>query len=431
MLTSETLQSARNPSLFTSKSWLISCGIAVIIIMMAIPRITGASWRSIVTPMDMREIDGHQVHWESIVVLRSVHTATARMPLREVISGFNTDEYRALLPIYLSAIWTALTGSYFWGETIAELFWWWLGSVCTVALARRLRCSWLVATIAGILTATSPLGVAHVGALGFHTASSMALPVATLLAWDALHTETHIAYVRVLRLGFAIFVSSITYTYQWVLIPWLLGLGLVSQRPKPWFMTVLGGITVFAAITASSQAVLQAGGLVARPHLNDPVVVITDRARPILEANIYQTNQLLLYWIYSLLRAIFDTILFYHPIIIFFTLLGALQGSTLRNVWLFLAITLSILQSTIYGLAWVSMTSFPLVYISSAQGIVSIAYYTHHYLSFVRFHFLQDVLFSFLFIFLITICVVMSTNLDLFGYDQFVIRWWGSWYIPH
>ena len=398
---------------------------------MAVPRITGPSWRSIVTPMDMREVNGHQVHWESIVVLRSVHTATAQMPLREVISGFNTDEYRALMPIYFAAIWTVLTGSYFWGETIAELFWWWLGSVCTVALARRLRCSWLVSTIAGLLTAASPLGVAHVGALGFHTASSMALPVATLLAWDALHTETQSTYVKMLRVGFAIFVSSITYTYQWVLIPWLLGLGLVSQRPRSWFLTVVGGITAFAAISGLAKAVLQAGGLVARPHLNDPVAVIVDRVRPILETNIQQINELLVFFIISLFNAFIDMILFYHPIIAFFTLLGALHGPKLRNSWLLFAVIISVFQSTIYGLAWISMTSFPLVYISSAQGIMRFSCGVFYFTNFLDLFIFKNLFIRLLLLLFIIFCIIISTNLDLFGYDQFVIRWWGSWYVPH
>jgi len=431
MLTPETLKSARNKPAFVYRQWLVSCGIAVVIITMAVPRITGPSWRSIVTPMDMREVNGHQVHWESIVVLRSVHTATAQMPLREVISGFNTDEYRALMPIYFAAIGTVLTGSYFWGETIAELFWWWLGSVCTVALARRQRCSWLVSTIAGILTAASPLGVAHIGALGFHTASSMALPVATLIAWDALHTESRSTYVTMVRVGFAIFVSSITYTYQWVLIPWLLGLGLVSQRPKAWLLTVVGGIAAFAAISGLAKAVLQSGGLVARPHLNDPVAVIVDRIRPILEANIQQIYELLLFSIIYLFEAFINIILFFHPIIAFFTLLGAVNGSKLRNSWLLLAIIISILQSSIYGLAWISMTCFPLVYISSAQGLKHFLSYVFYIFSFLHFSFLESIYIRLLLLFFVIISVIIATNADLFGYDQFVIRWWGSWYVPH
>jgi len=206
---------------------------------------------------------------------------------------------------------------------------------------------------------------------------------------------------------------------------------LVSQRPKAWLLTVVGGIAAFAAISGLAKAVLQSGGLVARPHLNDPVAVIVDRIRPILEANIQQIYELLLFSIIYLFEAFINIILFFHPIIAFFTLLGAVNGSKLRNSWLLLAIIISILQSTIYGLAWISMTCFPLVYISSAQGIKHFLSYVFYIFSFLNFSFFESIFIRLLLLFFVIISVIITTNADLFGYDQFVIRWWGSWYVPH
>lgn len=414
-----------------SKTYLTFCGFAVLITLMAVPRILGPSWRSIVTPMDMREIEGSQVHWESIVVLRSVHTATASQASQEVIEGFNTDEYRALLPIYLASIITSITKSYFWGETLSELFWWWLGTVSTFVLAKRLGCSRQVATVAGVLTATSPLGVAHMGALGFHTASSMALPVAALIAWEALNTQSRPPYMKILTVGFAIFVSSVTYTYQWVLIPWLCGLAVVAHRPLQWLATVVGGIATYAAITTVAQAVLKAGGLIARPHLNDPLAVIADRMRPLFGADADQVSSFIGTLVQSLLHSVENIFFFFHPFIGILALFGLIRASKLHHVWFFISLFISIIQSAIYELAWISMTSFPILYISAGQGVLFLSDVCGQ--NFVKIFKITKYIYvvNFTVIFICTIMGILLTNIDLFGYDNFVIHWWGAWHVPH
>ena len=417
--------------LLLSKTYLTFYGFAVIITLMAAPRVIGPSWRSIVTPMDMREIEGHQVHWESIVVLRSVHTATATQASQAVIEGFNTDEYRALLPIYFASIITSITKSYFWGETLSELFWWWLGTVSTFVLAKRLGCSRQVATVAGVLTATSPLGVAHMGALGFHTASSMALPVAALIAWDALNTQNRPPYMKILTVGFAIFVSSVTYTYQWVLIPWLCGLTVVAHRPLHWLATVVGGITTYVAITTVAQSVLKAGGLIARPHLNDPLAVIADRMRPLFGVDADQVSSFIGTLVQSLLHSVENIFFFFHPFIVMLALFGLIRVSKLHSIWFCISLFISIIQSAIYGLAWIGMTSFPILYISAGQGTIFLSnvcgnifgniFKISYHITYIKI----------IIIITCTLVATFSTNIDLFGYDNFVIRWWGAWHVPH
>jgi len=420
-----------------SGTWSIAFILLITILIMAIPRIFGPSWRSIITPMDMRVLDHNQIQWEGFLVLRSVQMTLSSDTPNHVREFFSTDEYRAILPIFLAAIATKSFDSYFWGATISELIWWWAGSISTAVLSRRLGCNWYAATGTGILTATSPIAVAHIGALHLHTASSMALPVATLIAWDALHSVKRSLLINTLITGFAIFISSITYTYQWVLVPWLLGLTLMARQPVRWVLTVISSVIAFTAFTAIARATLQLGGLTVHAHPNDPIEVLTDRVRSQMLINQLDSLEVLISFFTIIWRLLLDMLVVYHPLIMFLSLVGLINTNKLHIFLYFFTILIAILQSIIYPLPWVLMSAFPFIYISASIGVSFIGtkwrilYFKLFGLSFRFSRFEKFVIHPLFIIIIIIIIAIIVTNSDLIGDDAFVIRWWGRWYVYH
>ena len=74
--------------------------------------------------MAIRNLEGYPVQWEVFLILRSLYSMSTNETPDSLIEWFSTDEYRALLPIYLAAISTQLTKSYIIGVTISEIVWW-------------------------------------------------------------------------------------------------------------------------------------------------------------------------------------------------------------------------------------------------------------------------------------------------------------------
>ena len=418
---------------------MLSIGLAAIIALLAIPRVTGASWRSIITPMDMRELDGMPVQYEANRVLRSVHAMLTPDTPGEVLIWFSTDEYRALLPIHVGSIFTRLFSSFYWGSLASELLWWWAGSVATMLLARRLGHRWTTAAVAGALTAGSPVAVAHIGAAHLHTASSMALPVATLIAWDALHDARGARLGRTMVVGFAIFLSSVVYTYQWVLIPWLLGLAVVVRAPRRWLIDVMLGAGWFLVASSLSHGLLSMADITVHPQQNDPLRALGyhfDSTRPTAR----QENVVLAYFdafAWPILQRVPGVAIGmwhdYHPSIWILAVVGVVMASRVQQAWLLVATALAFAHGSIYGVAWVIMSAFPLVYISSAGGIVAAASLVQRASRSLPISMLRPVL-GIIFpstVLLVTVMAMLSTNLDLLGMDAFVIRWWGGWPVPH
>ncbi len=426
----------RPPSI---KGKVVAGSLALIILLMATPRIAGPLWWSIMRPADMREIEGHRMQWEGVLLHRSIHAMLTAVTPPDVISGLTTDEYRALLPIYTAVITTRITSSLHLGMTFADLFWWWLGSLAVVALARRLGTGWVVASVAGFLTASSPLAAAFTGTAQLHTASSLALPVAALLAWDAMNGDRRPFVGKALVTGFAIFLSSVTYTYQWTLIPWLLGLSLVARRPGTWFLLTSASVGVFVALSMAAREVLRFGGLTVHPHLNDPVRIIMDRTATAQEGGASSTLQLVIALATSMLSGLPDvvvgTITSYHPLIALLAVVGTFGATRVQNAWLAIATVIALAQGTIYGVPWVLMSAFPLVYISAANGSMQVgkacSAMGRRSLGTPRGVMARCLMNPLTTVAVLTTVATAVTNLDLIGDATFVIQWWGSWYMPH
>ena len=70
----------------------------LLIVSLSVPRAVGSSWRSIMSPRDMRSLEGNPVQWEAFLVLRSLRAMSSNEVTEALTEWFSTDEYRATLP---------------------------------------------------------------------------------------------------------------------------------------------------------------------------------------------------------------------------------------------------------------------------------------------------------------------------------------------
>lgn len=415
--------------------------LVALIALMATPRIVGPSWRVIAMPNQMRLMEGHLVQWESETMFRTMRAMVTDLPLEEIYSptfSFSTDEYRAILPIFTAAVFANVLGSFYWGSMFADLVWWWGGAMATVGLLGRIGTPRGVALIAGVFSAVSPLGVAYVGSGNLHAASSLSLPIYLLAIWDALLESGRGRVTSGIRIGVFLLAASLTYTYQWVLIPafalWL----TVGYRRMSSAVALSLGIAVFSVLTFAVRQALESVGLRVTAHINDPIVVVLGRAG-IEKVNATQVGSALAsgldlagHWVSLVPSVLIDTMWSYHPLMIGLAVLGFVVGSWTIRCWVLITSLIALAQGLIYSVPWVTMTAFPFVYGSAALGVRVIAVWGS------RLRLTRGSLVSSLdrrtgSVVAIGVIVVMvlATNLDLLGIDWYVLKWWGFWYVPH
>lgn len=405
----------------------------IVIICLTIPRVTGPSWRSIMSPRDMRNLEGFPVQWEVFLVLRSLHAMSTNTVPDDLLTWFSTDEYRAILPIYLAAIVTQITKSYVIGITFSEVAWWWLGALGVFLLTRNYS-STSIAYFAGLLTCFSPLGVGHIGSAHLHTASSLSLSVFLAIIWILFYNIKYSLFIASLLFGCSLFISSITYTYQWFLIPFFLLLSIFSNNSKRSMSIWVAGTMIFLIIRLASYGLLGIGDLYVHSHQNDPIRVLFSRVEDLFTntnfVDLISTLLLLILDKFFVISHLYETS--YSSAVLAIAAIGAvfLRDKYERFV-LASGIALSVSFGAIYGIPWVIMCGYPMVYALASQGISRI----HHHaltriplgpLSVLR---LPATVFVTQF-FIVTI-IGLSTNFDIFGDPAFTIVWWQGWYEPH
>ena len=390
----------------------------------AIPRVIGSNWRSIMLPGGMRNIEGYPIHWEPYIILRSIHAMSAEQVQGGLSEGYSTDEYRATLPTYLASIVRQVAGSYVIGITVAEVVWWWMGSL-SVFLIARMFVPTPTAACAGILTCASPLGVGHIGSASLHTASSLSLSVILVIAWQILH-DNRLAFVPKIALyGACLYLSSITYTYQWFLAPFFVVVTAIPRFSRDRVLDSALGIGVFLALRWLSYGVLALGGLEVHAHINDPLRVIRDRLPDdfaLLSGQWYAVSAFLTD---TVVNVVLGTVTSYHVAVVVCAAVGlvwARDSSFL--VASGTAIALGFAFGAIYGVPWVLMSGYPFVYALSAHGMATLARGVAVRLPYLREHqYASRALLA-----CGTAIVATLTNLDLVGDPTFAIAWWRSWY---
>ena len=396
-----------------------------IIISMSIPRVYGANWRAIMEPAQMRNLQGFPVQWESYLVLRSTHAMSAPVPTDDLVEWYSTDEYRATLPIYFAATLAQFTNNYALALHITDVFWWLLGALGVYAFVREIS-NPMVALSAGLLSCYSPIGVSHMGSGTLHTASSLSISLYLCILYRVL-TKYRSSLWGFVLLGVLFFLSSITYTYQWFLIPFtLLLLIFCDYTLLPMFTLSL--ITFFS-LRQCSMYLLQIGGLIIHVHQNDPVRAIEYFFSSTVPAGAQFSSYITV--IVRQFIVILDVIATsYHPVVILFAIIGSIgvdNNAQLRVTLSGTVVTLGV--SFFYGMPWVVMSGYPIMYFLVSNGVYVICKRLNigsrvgsirisNYINFV-------VMFGFVNL------LGIITNLDIIGNDSFAISWWRGSYILH
>lgn len=402
----------------------------IVIISLTIPRVIGPSWRSIMSPRDMRNLEGFPVQWEAFLVLRSLHAMSTNAVPEDLLTWFSTDEYRAILPIYFAAIISQLSRSYVIGITASEVTWWWLGAIGVFLFTRNFT-SLSNAYFAGLLTCFSPLGVGHIGSAHLHTASSLSLSVFLAITWRLFCNSKSSLFSGSLLFGCCLYISSITYTYQWFLISFYLLISLFSINIKRNTTLWVSGTVIFLLIRLASYGLLGIGDLYVHSHQNDPIRVLFSRVDNLL-INIDSVEifaSLLLDKLFVIFH-LYDSS--YGSATLFIAALGAVFLRDKReSLALFSGVALSVSFGAIYGIPWVIMCGYPMVYTLASLGISRVHHYALATIPLEPLSVLRRPIPIFVTQLFIIISIGLSTNLDIFGDPTFTIVWWQGWYEPH
>src|SRR4051812_20862912 len=112
------------------------------------------AWYHTYHPPEVSLLAGWPASWEAVYYTDEFPNFLGNAPTR---FGIAPVHYRTYLTLYLTTVIYALTGSAYWSFAAVDLFFWWLASVATYHLARRLRASEVGAVLSALLVVASPL----------------------------------------------------------------------------------------------------------------------------------------------------------------------------------------------------------------------------------------------------------------------------------
>ncbi len=335
--------------------------LAVLIVFLAWPRLTGPSWTTFQSPFALRESEDNTVQWEQIHIFY-VLRATLRSDAGGV-GRYDNLKYRALLPAYVSAIFAYWLDSPHKGFALVDLLGWWVGAWALYYLARRLDVDHLSALTAAVLLTVSPLLIGHMWRNGVHVMHSASL-VPCFLAALLLLTDKRLAYSwQVVGLTSVLYIASLTYEYQWIIVPCLLSLTIVEQRRYQWIISIFAAALLFAVMTFLTYQALAAVGLSVHSLSNDPLAVIRGRLTLGVEG-----GALILvkpFWGSAelLIKA-------YHPFIVLLSGLGLIFASARLRILVFAGTVLGLVSGYFQPVSWVAMNGYPFMYISAGLTLV-------------------------------------------------------------
>ena len=420
------LQVVRSPA-------FVGLFLAVLILLLAWPRLIGSSWTTFQSPFDLRESEGNTVQWEQIHyfnALRATLQSDAGWVLEE--GHYSTDHYRGLLPIYVSAIFAYWLDSNYKGFALVDLLGWWLAAWALYYLARRLNTGHLSALTAAVLLAASPLLIGVMWRNVMHVAQSASLVPCFLVALLLL-TDKRLAHGwRIIGLSSVLYIASLTYQYQWIVIPCLLSLAFVERRRWKWIISIVAAALLFAVVTFLTYQALAAVGLSVHSLSNDPLAVI--RGRLTLGVDGGALILVKSFWgsVESLIKA-------YHPFIVVLGGLGLIFARTRLRILVFTGASLGLASSYLHPVSWVVMNGYPFMYISAGVALVEGPRWLADFIArmgsgrYPQFA-AQITSASRMLALASTVALislaVWSTNTDLFGDYRFAQQWWDFTYVP-
>ena len=412
--------------------------LAVLIVLLALPRLAGPSWWALANPFDLRESEGNTLQWEHIIIFNAFHATLQADAAPAATRSYDSNNYRALLINYLSAIFAYWLDSSFASYALMDLIGWWLAAWTLYYLARHLDVDKSSSLIAAVLLAASPLLVSKMWNHGLNVAHFSSLVpcfFASMLLFS--NNKLHFIY-RTLLLACILYVASITYQYQWIIVPCLLSLAIVEQRRVIWILSIIIAVFLFVVVTILTYQTLGVVGISVQPALNDPLALV--RARLMLAVGGDVSTSMRSFLVPVGLTDLVELLIrSYHPFVIVLSGLGLIFAHTRLRILVVTGTMLGIATSYFNPVSWVAMNGYPFMYISAGLALVQgPRWLTATLAGFGSSRWPQaaariatgsEVLARSITVVLILLAV-WSTNGDLFGDYDFAQQWWGFYYLP-
>ena len=408
--------------------------LAVLIALLAWPRLIGSSWTTFQMPFDLRESEGNTVQWEQIHHFNALR-ATLRSDAGWVIEEgrYSTDHYRGLLPIYVAAIFSWWLDSSYKGLALVDLLGWWIAAWSGYYLARRLGTDHLSALMAAVLLAASPLLIGYMWRNAVHVMHSASLVPCFLVALLLL-TDNRLAHGwRVIGLASVLYVASLTYQFQWIIILCLLAIVVTEQRRWMLTLSILIAIFIFIGMTVMTYQFLEIAGLSVSTHINDPLTMIVSRITLEIGGDISMDMRSFLPET-SLLELIELLIKSYHPFIVLLSALGLIFAGSRLRILICIGTVLGLISSYVHPVSWVAMNGYPFLYISAGLALVQVPRWLAETVAGIgssRWPQSAEriasgvVVLARLSTVVLLLLAMWSTNGDLFGDYDFAQEWWG------
>lgn len=337
--------------------------LAVLIVLLAWPRLTGPSWWSLGMPFDLRESEGNTVQWEQIHLFNTLRATLDSHASIAIEGHYNTDHYRALLPTYVAAVFAWWLDSSYMGFALVDLLGWWVASWALYYLARRLDADHLSALTAAVLLAASPLLVGFMWSQGLHVAHSASL-VPCFLAALLFLADTRLAFGwRTVGLTCVIYIASVTYQYHWIIIPCLFSLVILMHQRLMRILSITTAVFLFVAVTFLTHQILGEARLPVSFRGNDPLIVANSSIDNEIIFDIVSLKGDVLRLSELLIRA-------YHPFIILLGMIGLTFAHARLRVLLLVGTALGLASGYLYPVSWTFMSGYPFIYISAGLALV-------------------------------------------------------------
>ena len=212
-------------------------------------------------PFVLRESEGNTLRGS--MTSSSMYSVRPYSLMRQpvLVGSYSTDQYRALLPAYVSAIFTYWLDSSYKGFALVTCSGGGLQPGHSTISLVRLGTDKLSALIAAVLLAVSPLLIGKMWNHGVNVAHHSSLVpcflIALIIFGDRKLGSTH----RIVVLTSVLYVASLTYQYQWIIAPCLLSLAVVGRRRWTCIISIVAAVLLFVAMTFLTYQVLVLVGL--------------------------------------------------------------------------------------------------------------------------------------------------------------------------
>jgi hypothetical protein len=419
---------ARGPFTFGgSRHWLYLL-LAVLPVLLALPRLITGPWYHVHTPPGARLLEGWPIAWESTYYLMHFPTFLSDAPADG--TPFTSVQYRTWPNLYLATVVYAFIGSAFWSMAAVDWLFWFLGGVAGYHVALRLGASPRASTLCAVLISAAPLFACSIWRIDLRLSNSASMAIG-LWAALVLFEEYRSAFRLALGLGVLLLLLSLSYQYQWILAPMLLVLALTHERlSRAKGVAVVGGAVAFYAL---GTLFLKSLVSLALPSTADETNGIVAGAEELLAARLAEVRSfehVLAYlpsWYHIRLMAEA-----YHPLVFGAGLVG-LFLLPVRTRWLAMVALLATLFSTVlYPYPWLAMSAYPIIYAGVGMTCVAIG---RRVAGFVGSGWGRcvggwdrlDARVAGIVTLSLAVVFAVLPNVDLLGDPSFLLRWWDYW----